>query len=125
MSFLNKKLLIGLIYIYLSPWSVPQKGDNKWVELTYRYYDDYRHWKSTWTAWYIKMVGLVLWCLKPLLTIFHFFDIQILITPLVSSDSSVISWQSVLLMEETGVPGENHRPAVIYSKEYLTDEYNM
>jgi hypothetical protein len=23
---------------------------------------------------------------------------------------SVISWQSVLLMEETGVPGENHRP---------------
>ena len=25
---------------------------------------------------------------------------------------SVISWQSVLLVEETGVPGENHRPAV-------------
>ena len=24
---------------------------------------------------------------------------------------SVISWQSVLLMEETGVPEENHRPA--------------
>jgi len=23
---------------------------------------------------------------------------------------SAISWQSVLLMEETGVPGENHRP---------------
>ena len=23
---------------------------------------------------------------------------------------SVISWQSLLLMEETGVPGENHRP---------------
>ena len=23
---------------------------------------------------------------------------------------SVISWQSVLLMEETGVPGENHQP---------------
>jgi hypothetical protein len=23
---------------------------------------------------------------------------------------SVISWQSVLLMKETGVPGENHRP---------------
>jgi len=22
----------------------------------------------------------------------------------------VISWQSVLLAEETGVPGENHRP---------------
>ena len=24
---------------------------------------------------------------------------------------SVISWQSVLLVEETGVPGENHRPS--------------
>ena len=23
---------------------------------------------------------------------------------------SVISWKSVLLVEETGVPGENHRP---------------
>jgi hypothetical protein len=27
---------------------------------------------------------------------------------------SVISWRSVLLVEETGVPGENHRPAVVY-----------
>jgi hypothetical protein len=24
---------------------------------------------------------------------------------------SAISWRPVLLMEETGVPGENHRPA--------------
>jgi len=27
---------------------------------------------------------------------------------------SVISWLSVLLVEETGVQGENHRPAVSY-----------
>jgi len=27
------------------------------------------------------------------------------------SNISVISWRSVLLVEETGVPGENHRPA--------------
>jgi len=26
------------------------------------------------------------------------------------NDISVISWQSVLLEEETGVPEENHRP---------------
>ena len=25
---------------------------------------------------------------------------------------SVISWQSVLLMEETGVPGENHKAII-------------
>jgi len=27
------------------------------------------------------------------------------------NDISIISWRSVLLVEETGVPGENHRPA--------------
>jgi len=27
------------------------------------------------------------------------------------NNTSVISWQSVLSVEETGVPGENHRPA--------------
>jgi len=27
---------------------------------------------------------------------------------------SVILWRSVLLVEETGIPGENHRPAVGY-----------
>ena len=39
-----------------------------------------------------KMKELGLLCLTPLSTI------------------SVISWQSVLLVEETGVPGENNRP---------------
>jgi hypothetical protein len=29
----------------------------------------------------------------------------------VFNNISVISWRSVLLVEETGVPGENHRPA--------------
>ena len=27
---------------------------------------------------------------------------------------SVISWRSVLFLEETGVPGENHRPIANY-----------
>ena len=27
---------------------------------------------------------------------------------------SVISWQSVLMVEETGVPEENHRPVASY-----------
>ena len=33
-------------------------------------------------------------------------------------DISVIFWRSVLLMEETGVPGENHRPAVSHWQTY-------
>jgi hypothetical protein len=45
-----------------------------------------------------KGAGLGLWCLSPL------------------NNISVISWWSVLLLEETGVPGENHRPAANYPK---------
>ena len=37
-----------------------------------------------------------LWCLTPLSTIFQIPS---------------ISWRSLLLVEETGVPGKNHRPA--------------
>jgi len=35
---------------------------------------------------------------------------------------SVISWRSVLLVEETGVPGENHRPTASHS---LTLSHNV
>ena len=34
---------------------------------------------------------------------------------------SVISWRSVLLVEKTGVPGENHRP--VTSQKMITPEY--
>jgi hypothetical protein len=40
------------------------------------------------------ILGLALLCLTPLF-----------------NNISVISWRSVLLVEETGGPGENHRPA--------------
>ena len=35
---------------------------------------------------------------------------------------SVISWRSVLLVEETGVPGDNHRPAISH---WPTLSYNV
>ena len=34
------------------------------------------------------------------------------------NNSSVISWWSVLLAEETGVPRGNHRPSVSYRQTY-------
>ena len=38
---------------------------------------------------------------------------------------TVISWQSVLLVEETGVPGENHRPAQDTDKLYRIMVYRV
>jgi len=52
-------------------------------------------------TWYILVyiasshLWLGIWCLTPLSTIFQLYR---------------ISWQSVLLVEETGVLGENRRP---------------
>jgi len=78
------------------------------------------------------MLGLVLWCLTPLSTIFHFsfellllfywsactksgnWEVMYMVWYMVFNANfnniSVISWRSILLMEETGVPLENHRP---------------
>jgi hypothetical protein len=36
--------------------------------------------------------------------------LEIMVLYLIFNNISVISWQSVLFVEETGVPGENHRP---------------
>ena len=44
--------------------------------------------------------SLVLWCLTPL------------------NNISAISWRSVLSADETGVPGENHRPAASHWQNY-------
>jgi hypothetical protein len=39
------------------------------------------------------------------------FAIWVIVFNATFNNISVISWRSVSLVEETGVPGENHRPA--------------
>ena len=56
------------------------KEKNKKSERNIRYYNNLIDW-------------FILWCLTPLF-----------------SNISAISWRPVLVMEESGVPGENHRP---------------
>ena len=38
-------------------------------------------------------------------------ELMIMVVNATSSNISVISWRSVSLVEETGISGENHRPA--------------
>ena len=38
--------------------------------------------------------------------------VRVMVFNATSINISAISWRSVLLVDETGVPGENHRPAV-------------
>jgi hypothetical protein len=38
-------------------------------------------------------------------------EVRVMVFNATFNNISVISWQSVLLVEETGVPGENHQPA--------------
>jgi hypothetical protein len=43
------------------------------------------------------------------------FSVCLMVLNATFSNISVISWLTGLLVEETGVPGENHRPAVSHS----------
>ena len=38
---------------------------------------------------------------------------------------SVISWRSVLLMEETGISGENHRPVASHGKRFANFVFHI
>jgi len=40
----------------------------------------------------------------------RWFDLIFLVFNATFSNISAISWRSVLVVEEVGVPGENHRP---------------
>ena len=69
---------------------------------------------------FISGVGLGLWYLMPLATIFQlnhgvqFYQwsrVRTMVFNATFNNISAISWRSDLLVEETGVPGENHRPA--------------
>ena len=42
------------------------------------------------------------------------YRFKFMVSNTIFNDISAISWRSVLLVEETGIPGENHQPVTIY-----------
>jgi hypothetical protein len=61
----------------------------------------------TWCRSWLRKEAVHLICVR---ITFNFLGSMVLNTTF--NNISVISWRSVLLVEETEVPGENHRPAV-------------
>jgi hypothetical protein len=60
---------------------------------------------------YLLFDSVILFCF------FTFYKVRIgfMVFNATFNNIAVISWRSVLLVEETGVPGENHRPVVRYN----------
>ena len=51
---------------------------------------------------------------EKIFTVIHFrVEVRVMVVNATFNNISVISWWSVLLVDETGVPGKNHRPAFI------------
>jgi len=46
-----------------------------------------------------------------MITIHHWVKVRVMVFNATFSNISAISWRSVELVEETGIPGENHRLA--------------
>jgi hypothetical protein len=63
---------------------------------------------SEWVAWRQKPV-----LLEELISINNFvlsYPVWFMVFNATFNNISAISWRSILMVEETGVPGENHRP---------------
>ena len=57
-----------------------------------------------------------------MLLLLSYISIKVMVFITTFNNISVISWRSVLLMEETGPPGENHRPVASH---WQTLSYNF
>ena len=70
-----------------------------------------------WHSWFMEN------CLSHcVLTIYQVAEQRVMVFNATFNNISVISWQSVLLVEETRVPGENHRPVASH---WQTLSYNI
>ena len=59
------------------------------------------------SIWHLNYIITVFY----MITIHHWVKVKVLVLNATFNNISVISWRSVVLVEETGLPGENHRLA--------------
>jgi len=66
-----------------------------------------------------SMIPCIHVLLQPIFAVIYLprgYRIRIIVFNATFNNISVISWKSVLLVEEIGVPGENHRPAASHQQ---------
>jgi hypothetical protein len=61
--------------------------------------------------WQKKSFRLLFTMIKEVILLFDWAWVRFMVFNATFNNISVISWWSVLLVEETGIPGENHQPA--------------
>jgi len=62
-------------------------------------------------------------CVGPLLLIDNILFACLMVFDATFNNISIISWWSVLLMDETGGPGKNHRPVASHCQTFSHNEY--
>ena len=70
-----------------------------------------RHWHQVYVCYMLSLYVCYLLAQSQNNLIMIVLFVCLMVFNATFNNISVISWQSVLLVEETGAPGENHRPA--------------
>ena len=61
------------------------------------------------SSWIYPADGIVI-IIRHYFIVVILLGVRVMLLNVTFNNISVISWRSVLLVEETGLPGENHRP---------------
>jgi hypothetical protein len=73
-------------------------------------------------SWWLLLIRIRVDIIYLLYAYWWFLFVCLMVFNATFNNISVISWQSVLLVEETGGPGENHRPVTSH---WLTLSHNV
>jgi hypothetical protein len=98
-----------LVYVFYCPFSVLQFTASDSSFVIFRLFKVWNRLNCNFDILYTPVVLLL-----NVMNIIIMMFVCLMVVNATFNNISVISWRSVLLVEETGVPGEKHRPAAIH-----------
>ena len=93
-------------------FSILLKNCRKIVSLKYQNISQYWYIIKVYVIFHLKIVLKIVVKIRARL--------RVMVFNATFNNISVVSWRSVFLIEETGVPGENHRPAASHRQTFIT-----